>query len=127
MTTPRKDAAGRTIGAHRAPRFGGRWDVLLTVVLWLPLVGLAAVIYYFGFFFAFGLGGCAERSCDVPTLNTAGYIALYAPALIAIAAVVVSIFFVRAGRRAFFVPLLGIAAILIVWSITFGVMSAAIT
>ncbi len=127
MTTPRKDAAGRTIGAHRAPRARGRWDVAVTAVLWLPLIGIAAVIYYFGFFFAFGLGGCAEKSCDVPTLNTVGYIALYAPAIIAVAAIVVSIFFVRAGRRAFYVPLLGIVLILIVWSIAFGVMSAAIT
>ncbi|WP_307219062.1 DUF6264 family protein [Microbacterium sp. SORGH_AS_0888] len=125
---------GRT-AAHAAPEEPGRpvsdaeavpptsdpprrrrvWDLVLTLLLLLVATGAAGLSSVLALYIVLLSDGCSTVNCDYGQLNLGLWIALSGPWAVWAVAVVVSIALLVRRRLAFWMPIVGVAAIVGVW------------
>lgn len=120
---PRPDRPART-GAERRRK---GWDIALTIVLLVVLLAVAGGASLLGFVLGLGSDACGAdgRICREGLLVVGVWIALTAPWLVAAVAVFIAIVRLVVRRRAFWVPLVGMAFVAGLWWIGAAVVWAA--
>lgn len=120
---PRPDRPARPTVERR--RKG--WDIALTIVLLVVLLAVAGGASLLGFALGLGSDACGAdgRICREGLLVVGVWIALTAPWLVAAVAVFVAIVRLVVRRRAFWVPLVGMAFVAGLWWIGAAVVWAA--
>jgi hypothetical protein len=112
----------------RPARTRAIWDIVVTVVLLVLALGIAAVGSFLGLMLAFASDSCgASTTCDTNQIGlgiTVAAIGVWPPILIAI---VLSIVFLVLRFRAFWIPIVAILLMAGVWAagaaMTFGAIS----
>src|SRR4051794_36479185 len=84
------------------------WDVVLTIALILLGSGLVVVLVILGALLGIAGDGCNEFACSFTQIGLGILVAIAAPVVLFLIAIVVSIVFLVKRRRAFWVPLAGI-------------------
>lgn len=109
-----------------APPAGKRpvrtWDVVLTVILLVLDVALAALMSFFGLFLAMASDSCGVRDCNTDLIATGMMIGVGLPWLMLIITVIAAVVVLVMRRLAFWIPLVGAA--LIVASLVLGFVVA---
>ncbi len=99
------------------------WDLVLTIVLLVVLVGVALLASFFSFFLAFASDPCgAAVECDTDRMALGMLIAMIGPLAVGLVTLVAAIVVLVLKRIAFWIPIVGIV---LVAGIFFG--GAAIT
>lgn len=128
MTYSLSPESYRTLRPERPPRPARRvWDLALTIVLLvlLPLAALACS--YAGFFLAFASDACGSTTCDFGIMNVGLWFAVIAPWVVLLLAVVASIVRLVRHRVTFWVPLVGIVAMVATWFVAAAIVSAGVS
>ncbi len=81
------------------------WDIVLTIVLLVLLIGAAALASYFGIFLAFASDGCGGDTCNEGLLNFGFWFAVISPWVLWVLALIGAIALLVLRRLAFWVPL----------------------
>lgn len=99
------------------------WDLVLTIVLLVILVGVALLASFFSFFLAFASDPCgAAVECDTDRMALGMLIAMIGPLAVGLVTLIAAIVVLVLKRIAFWIPIVGIV---LVAGIFFG--GAAIT
>ncbi|MFC6356125.1 hypothetical protein [Luethyella okanaganae] len=92
------------------------WDLVLTIVLDLMLVGIAAVATLFSAFLVMASDSCGSSvECDIGMFDVGWLIAFASPGVFTLIVLVISVILLILRRRAFWVPLAGIVLVVGVW------------
>ena len=102
------------------------WDIVLTIALILIGSGLVAVLVILGALLGVAGDRCSEFSCSFTQIGLGILVAIAAPVVLFLIAIVVSIVMLVKKRRAFWVPLVGIVLAVIGWVIGFLMVSTAV-
>ncbi len=99
-----------------APATGKRpvrtWDLVLTIVLLVLDVVLAAIMSFFGLFLAMASDSCGVRDCNTELIATGMMVAVGLPWLVLIVTIIAAVVVLVMRRLAFWIPLVGGALIL---------------
>lgn len=88
------------------------WDLVLTIVLLVMMVGLAIIASFFSFFLAFASDPCGSGiECDVDRMSTGMLIAFAGPLVVGLLALIAAIIVLVLKRIAFWIPLVGIVLV----------------
>jgi hypothetical protein len=98
------------------------WDVVLTIVLLVLIAPFAYLMSAASLFFGMAGDFCSEATCNFGLMNVAFQIGLIGPWVVVLAALAFSVVRLVLRRRAFWVPLAGAAAIVVVWLGAFGLL-----
>jgi hypothetical protein len=98
------------------------WDLVLTIVLLVLDVVLAAIMSFFGLFLAMASDSCGVRDCNTELIATGMMVAVGLPWLVLIVTVIAAVVVLVMRRLAFWIPLVGGA--LIVASLVLGFVVA---
>ncbi len=99
------------------------WDLVLTIVLLVLLVGVALLASFFSFFLAFASDPCgASVTCDTDRMALGMLIAMIGPLAVGLVTLIAAIVVLVLKRIAFWIPIVGIVLVI---AIFFG--GAAIT
>ncbi|MFD1715052.1 DUF6264 family protein [Amnibacterium flavum] len=115
--------AGTSGAAARTRR---TWDLVLSIVLLVVLVGFGAIAAFAGAFLAFASDPCTAQTCDYDLLNAGVLTAMLSPVVIALIAIIVTVLLLVRRRLAFWVPLAAYALITAVWVTAAIVVSSAV-
>ncbi|GLI26262.1 hypothetical protein ARHIZOSPH14_05040 [Agromyces rhizosphaerae] len=88
------------------------WDLLLSIVLLLLLVGVAITGALVGSLFALNAPSCVNGSCDLFDVGLG--IAIWGPIVVGVLGLAATVILLALRRRAFWVPLVGIALVAVV-------------
>ena len=92
------------------------WDLVLTIVLLVLMVGVALVAAFLSFFLAFASDSCgASAACDYDRIATGMLIAMIGPLVVGLIALVAAVIVLVLKRIAFWIPLVGIVLIIAVF------------
>jgi hypothetical protein len=113
-----------------APRVRRTWDVVLAVALLVVLIALAAVLGFAGAFLVMASDSCgASSTCRTDVLSAGVFIAMLGPAVVAVVAIVSVVERLVRARLAFWPPLVGLGAAVLVWvggaALTFSAVTPA--
>ncbi|HEY6799126.1 MAG TPA: hypothetical protein VI121_00655 [Agromyces sp.] len=84
------------------------WDLVLTIVLLVVMVGVALVASFLSFFLAFASDGCGLRNCDYDRMGTGMLIAMIGPLFVGLLALAGGVIMLVLRRIAFWIPIIGI-------------------
>ncbi len=99
------------------------WDLVLTIVLLVLMVGVALLASFFSFFLAFASDSCgAAVACDTDRMALGMLIAMIGPLAVGLVTLIAAIVVLVLKRLAFWIPVVGIVLVI---AIFFG--GAAIT
>jgi hypothetical protein len=99
------------------------WDLVLTIVLLVLLVGVALLASFFSFFLAFASDPCgASVTCDTDRMALGMLIAMIGPLAVGLVTLIAAVVVLVLKRIAFWIPIVGIVLVI---AIFFG--GAAIT
>lgn len=88
------------------------WDLVLTIVLLVLMIGVALVASFFSFFLAFASDSCgASAVCDSDRIATGMLVAMIGPLLVGLIALVAAVIVLVLKRIAFWIPIAGIVLI----------------
>jgi hypothetical protein len=88
------------------------WDLVLTIVLLVVMIGAALLGSFFAVFLAFGGDSCGASSvCDYDRMSTGMLIALVGPLVVGLLALIAAIIVLVLRRVAFWIPIVGIVLI----------------
>jgi hypothetical protein len=109
-----------------APRPVRGWDIALTIVLLVAAGVLAAVASLMGMFLVMASDPCGVRTCSTELITLGWLMGMILPWVAFLAAAVVAIVLLVKRRLAFWVPLAGAAAIVLVLVAAFAVTAAGV-
>jgi hypothetical protein len=100
--------------AGQAPR---NWDFFLTVLLLIMLLVMTGVFVLAGFGFGVRTIGCADDAgaCNSELISLGSLLAVAGTPIIALAAIIVSVIRIARRKLSFLVPIIGIAASVLVF------------
>lgn len=106
-----------------------RADRILAIAGLVLLVPTAGVLSFFGRLTSFARNPCGQPGviCDLSLLTTGGVLAHYVPLGVAFVALVATIAGLRAGRRSWWMPLLGVALAYSSFVVGFDLTDRAVT
>jgi glucan phosphoethanolaminetransferase (alkaline phosphatase superfamily) len=88
------------------------WDLVLTIVLLVVMIGAALLASFFSFFLAFASDSCgAAVTCDTDRIATGMLIAMIGPLLVGLLALIAAVVVLVLRRIAFWIPIVGIVLI----------------
>jgi hypothetical protein len=88
------------------------WDLVLTIVLLVIMIGAALLASFFSFFLAFASDSCgAAVTCDTDRIATGMLIAMIGPLLMGLLALIAAVIVLVLKRIAFWIPIVGIVLI----------------
>ncbi|GAA1763061.1 DUF6264 family protein [Agromyces humatus] len=88
------------------------WDLVLTIVLLVLMVGAALVASFLSFFLAFASDSCGASSvCDYDRIATGMLVAMIGPLIVGLFALVAAVIVLVLKRIAFWIPIVGIVLI----------------
>jgi hypothetical protein len=88
------------------------WDLVLTNVLLVIMIGAALLASFFSFFLAFASDSCgAAVTCDTDRIATGMLIAMIGPLLMGLLALIAAVIVLVLKRIAFWIPIVGIVLI----------------
>lgn len=88
------------------------WDLVLTIVLLVVMVGLALLASFFSFFLAFAGDSCgASVTCDTDRIAAGMLVAMIGPLAVALLALIAAVVVLVLKRIAFWIPILGIVLV----------------
>ena len=88
------------------------WDLVLTIVLLVVMIGLALLASFFSFFLAFGGDSCgASVTCDTDRIAAGMLVAMIGPLAVALLALIAAVVVLVLRRIAFWIPILGIVLV----------------
>lgn len=106
-----------TAGPERTASARRPWDVVLAVALLVVLAGLALVGAWAGAFLVMASDSCGSATaCSEGRLSAGVFVAAVGPAVVTVVAIASVIERLVRARLAFWPPLVGIAAAVLVWS-----------
>ncbi|BDZ65592.1 hypothetical protein [Agromyces mangrovi Wang et al. 2018] len=88
------------------------WDLVLSIVLVLLLIGVAITGVFIGSLFALGAPSCVNGSCAL--FDVGLNVAIWGPIVVGVLGLAVTVTLLVLRKRAFWVPLAGIALVAIV-------------
>ncbi|GAA1959936.1 hypothetical protein GCM10009717_28260 [Agromyces allii] len=89
------------------------WDLVLTIVLLVVMIGVAVVAMFLSFLLAFAGDSCgAAGPCDYDVMGTGMVIAFAGPITAAFIALVAAVIVLVLKRIAFWIPLVGIVLVI---------------
>ena len=89
------------------------WDLVLTIVLLVVMIGAALLASFFSFFLAFASDSCgAVVTCDTDRIATGMLIAMIGPLLVGLLALIAAVVVLVLRRIAFWIPIVGIVLII---------------
>ena len=92
------------------------WDLVLTIVLLVIMVGVTLLASFFSFFLAFAGDPCgAAVECDVDRMGTGMLIAMIGPIVVGLLALIAAVIVLVLRRIAFWIPIVGIVLIVAVF------------
>ncbi|WP_394553463.1 hypothetical protein ACDF64_03660 [Agromyces sp. MMS24-JH15] len=91
------------------------WDLVLTIVLIVVLIGVTAVLWVLSFFLAFAGDSCGAVECDYDVIGTGFVVAMFGPIIAAVPPIVAAVIVLVFKRIAFWIPLVGIALVIAVF------------
>ncbi|WP_173921602.1 hypothetical protein [Agromyces sp. Marseille-P2726] len=92
------------------------WDLVLTIVLLVLMIGAALLASFLSFFLAFASDPCGSGiTCDYDRMGTGMLIAMVGPLAVGMLALVAAVVVLVLKRVAFWIPLLGIVLIIAVF------------
>jgi len=94
------------------------WDIVVTVLLLLALVGLTLIVSMFGLYLSVAADACGARACDTGLIAIGMVFATVVPWMLLGIAVIASIVLLILRRLAFWVPL--VCAVLMIISFFIG-------
>lgn len=110
--TPAEAAAAERAAVLAERRAGRkRWDLIVSIVMLLALAWVCLSVTYVGVTLSFLPTSCDTNNlaCDFDIINAGFAIALLAPTPITLVVVAITIIRYLRGRRAFWIPFIGIA------------------
>ncbi|WP_255355585.1 DUF6264 family protein [Agromyces sp. Soil535] len=88
------------------------WDLVLTIVLLVVMVGVALVASFLSFFLAFAGDSCGSGiTCDYDRIATGMLIAMVGPLVVGLLALIAAVVVLVLKRIAFWIPIVGIVLI----------------
>ena len=88
------------------------WDLVLTIVLLVVMIGAALLASFFAVFLAFAGDSCgASTVCDYDRMSTGMLIALIGPLVVGLLARIAAVIVLVLRRLAFWIPIAGIVLI----------------
>ena len=113
-----------------APPSGKRpvrtWDVVLTIVLLVLDLALAAIVSFMGLFLAMASDSCGVRDCSTDLIATGMMVAIGLPWVVLVAVVVIAIVLLVMRRLAFWVAIVGGALIIGSLILGWGIAAAGV-
>lgn len=92
------------------------WDLVLTIVLLVLMVGTAIVASFLSFFLAFASDPCGSGiTCDYDRMGTGMLIAMIGPLAVGLLALIGGVVVLVLRRIAFWIPLVGIVLVIAVF------------
>lgn len=92
------------------------WDLVLTIVLLVLMVGTAIVASFLSFFLAFASDPCGSGiTCDYDRMGTGMLIAMIGPLAVGLLALIAGVVVLVLRRIAFWIPLVGIVLVIAVF------------
>jgi hypothetical protein len=89
------------------------WDLVLTIVLLVLMVGAALLASFLSFFLAFASDSCgASVTCDTDRIPGGMLIAMIGPLLVALLVLVAAIIVLVLKRIAFWIPVVGMILVI---------------
>jgi len=88
------------------------WDLVLSIVLVLLLIGVAITGVFIGSLFALGAPSCVNGSCEL--FDVGLNVAIWGPIVVGVLGLAATVTLLVLRKRAFWVPLAGIALVAIV-------------
>ena len=89
------------------------WDLVLTIVLLVLMVGAALFASFLSFFLAFAGDSCgASVTCDTDRIATGMLIAMIGPLGFAVLALIAAVIVLVLRRIAFWIPIVGIVLVI---------------
>ncbi|MCD2441121.1 DUF6264 family protein [Agromyces sp. SYSU K20354] len=88
------------------------WDLVLTIVLLVLMVGAALVASFLSFFLAFASDSCgASAVCDYDRIATGMLVAMIGPLVVGLVALIAAAIVLVLKRIAFWIPIAGIVLV----------------
>lgn len=88
------------------------WDLVLTIVLLVLMVGAALLASFLSFFLAFAGDSCGASSvCDTDRIATGMLVAMIGPLFVGLIALIAAVIVLVLRRIAFWIPIVGIVLI----------------
>lgn len=102
------------------------WDLVLTIVLLVGDVALAALASFMGLFLAMASDPCGARDCDYDLITAGFFVGTIGPWVALALTLAAAIVLMVLRRIAFWVPLAGAALIVLVMVTAFGLAGAGV-
>lgn len=102
------------------------WDVALTVILLIGDLGIAAVASFMAVFLVMASDPCGVRACSTELITLGWLLGMGLPWLVLIVVATISIVRLVRRRLAFWVPLVGAAAIVLSLVLAFSITAAGV-
>ena len=88
------------------------WDLVLTIVLLVLMIGAALLASFLSFFLAFASDSCGASSvCDTDRIATGMLVAMIGPLFVGLIALIAAVIVLVLKRIAFWIPIVGIVLI----------------
>ena len=92
------------------------WDLILTIVLLVVMIGLALLASFLSFFLAFASDSCGSGiTCDYDRMATGMLLAMVGPLAVALLVLIAGVVMLVLRRRAFWIPIVGIVLVIAVF------------
>ena len=92
------------------------WDLILTIVLLVVMIGLALLASFLSFFLAFASDSCGSGiTCDYDRMATGMLVAMVGPLAVGLLAMIAAVVLLVLRRLAFWIPIVGIVLVIAVF------------
>ncbi len=89
------------------------WDLILTIVLLVVMIGLALLASFLSFFLAFASDSCGSGiTCDYDRMATGMLLAMIGPLAVGLLVLIAAVVMLVLRRLAFWIPIVGIVLVI---------------
>jgi len=89
------------------------WDLILTIVLLVVMIGLALLASFLSFFLAFASDSCGSGiTCDYDRIATGMLVAMVGPLAVGLLVLIAAVVLLVLRRLAFWIPIVGIVLVI---------------
>lgn len=99
------------------------WDLVLSIVLLIAVLGTTAIVMMLAYLSILMASAC-DSGCNLDQFGVGYVLSMALPAFFALATIVVTVVLLVKRRRAFWVPLAGIALVVVGWLIGTAIFAA---
>ena len=104
------------------------WDLVLTIVLLVLMIGAALLATFLSFFLAFAGDSCgASSTCNYDLMASGMMVAMIGPLAVGLIALIAAVVVLVLKRIAFWIPLVGIVLIIGVFIAGFAITASGVT